>query len=115
MKYIFFLLSILVIFSVSACKKSSTSTDNGTGAAFKFSNLVAKDSVIKVNYETSITALATGDGLTYKWTVLYGTISGNGATVTWTVCHEDKFSITCQVTDKYNHTDTKQVYVRAKN
>ena len=115
MKNALIIFSILVVLVASSCKKSSSTTDPGTGTAFKFSGIVAADSVIKVNDATTITANATGDGLSYEWTAFYGTITGSGATVTWTVCHQDKFVISCKVTDKYNHAETKNVVVKAIN
>jgi len=108
-----FCLITLVIFA--ACSKSETPSDPGAGSNFKFSSLVATDTVIKVNDITSITANAVGDGLSYKWTPSYGTIIGSGAKVQWTVCHQDKFTITCEVTDQYNHSEIKTVIVRSEN
>jgi hypothetical protein len=105
----------MILLVAASCKKSSTPPEDNTGAGFKFTSLVAADSVIKVNAITTVTAQATGDGLTYKWTASYGTFVGSGSTVQWTVCHQDKFTITCQVTDKYSHSDTKTVSVRSKN
>ena len=104
-------LSLFVI--LAACSKSETTP--GDGSNFKFSSLTAADTVIKVNDITSITATAAGDGLTYTWTASYGTFVGSGATVQWTVCHQDKFSITCLVTDQYSHSETKTIIVRSHN
>ncbi|MEI7526840.1 MAG: hypothetical protein WCJ95_21000 [Mariniphaga sp.] len=115
MKNALLLFSIISIIAVSACKKSSTTTDPVAGSNFKFTGIVAADSVIKVNDATTITAIATGDGLSYEWTAFYGTLTGSGATVAWTVCHQDKFVISCKVTDKYNHAETKNVVVRTIN
>ena len=114
-KNILFLLGIVVVLASSACKKSSSANDPSAGANFKFTNILATDTVIKVNAVTSITAVASGDGLAYKWSSDYGTIIGSGATIQWTVCHEDKFSINCKVTDKYNHSETKNIVVRSFN
>jgi hypothetical protein len=102
---ILFLSSLVIL---AACSKSTT--DPGT---LKFNSLTAADTVIKVNDITTITANATGDGLTYKWTASYGTFIGNGASVQWTVCHQDKFSISCEVTDQYSHSDSKTILVRS--
>lgn len=106
-------LGILVI--LAACSKSKTTPDQGTGIIFKFSSLAAADTLIKVNDITTVTAIATGDGLTYKWSASYGTFVGSGATVQWTVCHQDKFNISCLVTDQYNHSETKTIVVRSYN
>ncbi len=108
-----FCLGILII--LAACSKGETTPDQGTGSNFKFSSLVAADTVIKVNDITTVTARATGDGLTYKWTASYGTFVGSGAEVQWTVCHAAKFNITCVVTDQYSHSETKTIIVRSHN
>lgn len=111
--YTFLFLAAIVI--MAACSKSETPADPGAGANFKFSSLVAADTVIKVNDITSISANATGDGLSYVWTASYGTFVGSGATVQWTVCHQAKFTISCLVTDQYNHSETKTIIVRSHN
>jgi hypothetical protein len=111
-------IAIICLFSfvmLTACNKSKTTPDSGTGSTFKFSSLVAADTVIKVNDITTITATATGDALTYKWTASYGTFVGSGATVQWTVCHQSSFNISCLVTDQYNHSETKTIIVRSHN
>ena len=109
------LLCLTTIVILAACAKKETTTDPAAGANFKFSSLSAADSVIKVNDITTVTAVATGDGLTYKWTASYGTFVGSGATVQWTVCHQAKFTITCLVTDQYSHSETKTIVVRSHN
>ena len=115
MKKVFILAGIMIILAAAACKKSSTTPDAGAGANFKYTSLVAADTVIKVNDITTITAMAAGDGLSYKWTANYGTFVGSGATVQWTVCHQARFTINCEVTDKYSHAETKTIIVRAHN
>ena len=93
MKKLFLFLGITTLVVILACSKSTTTPDNGT-STLKFEQLVAQDTVIKVNGVTKVTAQATGEGLTYKWTASYGTFIGSGSQVQWTVCHQDKFSIT---------------------
>ena len=111
MKKLFPLFAIVTMVVIFACSKSSTTPSNGS-TTLKFENLVANDTVLKVNGVTSITAQAQGDGLTYTWTASYGTFIGSGAKVQWTVCHSDKFVITCTVKDKSNKTDSKSVTIR---
>ncbi len=114
-KFALFFFALALISALAACSKSSTPTPDNPAATFKFSSLVAKDTVIKVNDVTTITANATGDGLTYTWTADFGTFIGSGNTVQWTVCHEDVFTITCSVKDKNNHSDSKNVIIRSRN
>jgi hypothetical protein len=115
MKKILLISGILFAIIVSACSKSNDTAPDNTAATLKFENLVAQDTVIAVNAVTTITANATGEGLTYKWTATFGTFIGSGKTVQWTVCHADKFTITCQVTDKNNKSETRDVVIRTRN
>jgi hypothetical protein len=114
MRKVFTLLCLVILVAFAACKKSDLPPDPA-GSNFKFNSLVAADSVIKVNDVTTITASAVGDGLSYNWSSAYGTFVGSGASVEWTVCHQDKFTISCEVTDQYKHSETKTVIVRTQN
>jgi hypothetical protein len=116
MKKISSLLSIIILFTFFSCKKSDSTPDpSGSGTTeFKFVKLSAQDTLIRVNDFTTITAVATGEDLSYTWTKEFGTIIGSGATVQYTVCHVDKFRITCEVKDKYNHLEKRDVYVSTK-
>ncbi len=109
------LLVLSLIFSVIFYSCSKKETESPTANNLQFKSLAAADTVIKVNDITTITADAIGDGLSYKWNASYGTIIGSGPQVQWTVCHQDKFTITCQVTDQNNHSDTRQVVIRSHN
>ena len=111
MKKLFTLFAMAALVIVFACGKSSTTPSNNS-TSLKFENLVANDTVLKVNGVTSITAQVQGDGLTYTWTASYGTFIGSGAKVQWTVCHSEKFTITCTVKDKNNKSDSKSVTIR---
>ncbi len=115
MKKTLAMLCLVTLVIVAACSKSETTPDPAATNTLKFNSLVAADTVLKVNGITTITANATGDGLTYKWTASYGTFIGSGSTVQWTVCHQANFNITCQVTDKYNHAETRSIIVRTQN
>ena len=105
---------MMVLVSIVSCKKSESTPSPSAGNDFKFVSLVAADTVMTVNAVTTITANATGQGLSYKWTAEYGTFIGSGNSVQWTVCHSDKFKITCEITDEANHTESKDVYIRTQ-
>ena len=98
----------------------SDSTDPGTGATpFSFTSLVAQDTTILLTGAANITAHATGDGLTFTWTEEngYGTFIPNGsnpANVQWTICHAARFKIICEAKDKYNHSESKYVYISSR-
>jgi hypothetical protein len=112
MKKIGLIIAVLVVFMVS-CKKNDNNAPN-TGAPLKFISLTTSDTTIAVNGVTTLTAVATGDGLTYTWSSLYGTIIGSGAVVQWTVCHADHFKIICEVMDVNNNTAKDSVFVNVK-
>ncbi len=112
MKKIGLVVTMLVVLLV-ACKKKD---NNGpiTGQPFKFISLSASDTSIAVNGLTTLTAVATGDGLTYTWSALYGTIIGSGAVVQYTVCHADNFKVMCVIKDVNNNTLKDSIYINVK-
>jgi len=114
MKQILLLISIFSCIILISCSKSGTGPSDSNGTDFKFVSLVPKDTAIQVNGITTITATATGSGLSYKWTASYGTFVGSGSMVQWTVCHSDKFKITCEVKDNNGHSDSKEIYIHAR-
>lgn len=114
MKNISLLFCMVAFVVLAACTKNNSKPDPGPGSDFIYKSLTVADTVIKVNEITTIYAVAFGDGLTYKWIASYGNILGSGPTVQWTVCHQDKFNISCQVTDQYNHSETKTIVVRSQ-
>ena len=114
MKKIALLLLLVSAIIVISCKKEKTDTtpvDQQTPLAF--TSLTASDTIIRVNMLTTLTAVATGDELTYTWDCEYGSVLGSGNQVQWTVCHADTFWITCTVTDKYKATQKKTIYIRS--
>jgi hypothetical protein len=115
MRNVVIIICLVTFVVLASCSKSETTPDPAAGSNFKFSSLVAADTLLKVNAITTITANATGDGLTYTWTASYGTFVGSGATVQWTVCHKSTFNINCLVKDQYNHSETKTIVVRSYN
>jgi hypothetical protein len=115
MRKLISILCLVTVVILASCSKSKTTSTPDTNATFKFSSISANDTVVKVNDLITLTANATGDGLNYEWSAAYGTFTGNGAKREWTVCHEDKFTISCTVTDKYSHSETKTIVVRSHN
>lgn len=105
---------LLAFVALISCSKSSSTPSGSDNKEFKFISLVAKDTVIPVNGITTVTATATGSGLSYKWVASYGTIIGSGASVQWTVCHSDKFKITCDVKDANGSSDSKEIFIHAR-
>ncbi len=114
MKPFTFLFCLMLLGSLMSCKKSENTPSPSASNDFKFVSLVAADTVLTVNGITTITANATGQGLSYKWTSEYGTFVGSGSMVQWTVCHSDKFKITCEISDNANHSESRDVYIRTQ-
>jgi hypothetical protein len=115
MKNIFSLFAILFVLLIISCSKSTVDpVDNTTDKEFKFVSLVSQDTALPINGITTITASATGTGLSYRWTASYGSFIGSGASVKWTVCHSDKFTITCEVKDDQGHADSKVIAINVR-
>jgi len=117
MKKLLLLMLISGLIVCYSCKKKDNSTGDPT--PFQYKSLVASDTLVTVNDVISITADATGDGLSYSWEStdmdgnVYGTIIGSGSQVQWSICHQSKFKVSCAVSDKYSHSETKTVYIRS--
>jgi hypothetical protein len=108
-KYTFFLLCVFALMAVACSKKSNS----GSNIPLVFSSLNVSDTTMVVNGLITITASASGDGLSFHWTASYGSFVGSGSSVKWTVCHADKFTITCEVKDANGNSSSKQrtIYV----
>lgn len=67
-----------------------------------------------------IVAVVGGDDLKYTWLSTdldgnnYGTIIGSGNDVQWSICHTARFRVTCTVSDKYDHSESKSVLIDSK-
>jgi hypothetical protein len=110
--YLSFIFSFLMI--VSSCKKEAPVNDTGSGP-LNYASLTATDTLIAINGQTTLTANATGSGLTYRWWYeSYGTILGSGKSVIYSVCHAGKFLVYCEVTDATGNNQTRSIYINAK-
>lgn len=117
MKKIILLLFVSSFVLCYSCKKDKSSS---VPTPFAFTSLMATDSLVNVNTVTHVIATASGDDLTYSWSSadlngnVYGTIIGGGEDIQWSICHNDRFVVTCTVSDKYNNTATKTVNITSK-
>lgn len=112
MTKILVLFATLIIISMASCSKSTVNPDNSnSGSEFKYESLVAQDTALPVNGITTVSAKATGTGLTYYWTASYGSFIGSGSSVKWTVCHADRFTITCEVKDDKGNAASKVIAI----
>ena len=105
---------IILIFTAMACKKEQNGPLPDNATPLIFTSITVGDSILYVNVPTTLTANATGDDLTYKWSAAWGTFIGSGRVVQWSACHADKFTITCKVTDKYDQSQTVNLDVKVK-
>ena len=78
-----------------------------------FTSLSASDTLMPLNYPTTLTATASGEDITYLWSVSEGSIVGSGTQVTFTAPHTGDFEVTCTVKDKYEQTVTKKLTLTA--
>ena len=109
-KYSIFLLSVFMILLLACSKKSDSA---GTGAPLVFTSLNASDTTMVVNGLITLTATASGEGLSYHWAASYGSIIGGDQSVNYTVCHADKFIVKCDISDANGNTVSRQriIYV----
>lgn len=110
----FLLLLLVLSIAVVGCKKDEDNPPTDNKTPLTFSSLTASDTLIAIAANTTLTATATGDELTYTWSAEYGTIFGSGAVVEWTVCHSDYFTINCEVQDKYGDKLAKSIVINVK-
>jgi hypothetical protein len=81
--FIFYTL-VAVVLVLSCSKEDEPPADTG---AIKIISLTSTDSVIKAFTDTAtITVVATGDNLEYKWTYNHGRVIGSGAIVRYAAC-----------------------------
>lgn len=116
---IFFLSMLASMLLLASCKKGSSESAT-TQTPFKFESLTADatEIVYSINPSTKITAVATGDGLKYYWSVTAGDVLGSGDKVTYTAtpgCCGGYNTVTCKVKDKYGNVDAKQVSINVRN
>lgn len=110
------LLPFLFLFTLAACQKENDDPPPPADQRnpLNFSELSVSSATVRVAEYVTLTAIASGDGLTYKWTPEYGTIIGSGSTVQWNVCHPDDFTIECEVSDQYGEVQKKSVIIHVQ-
>jgi hypothetical protein len=82
---------------------------------FVFSRLSASDTLLPLNLTDTLTAIATGEEITYTWTATRGTIMGSGNKVTFSPSGYGDCNIKCVVTNKDNNTITKNLTLTVTN
>jgi hypothetical protein len=78
-----------------------------------FESLTIEHDTIPIGGTTQITAKASGNRLTFYWTVTEGAILGSGEKVTYTTnpCEPGEHTITCRVEDSRKNYESKSVKV----
>ena len=115
-----FILIAFCLFIFTSCKKNNENIQNENITPFSYKSLIASDTLITIYSIIHIVATATGDELKYKWVSkdlsnnIIGNFIGSGSDVQWNICHASRFTISCEVTDKYNNSETKYVYINCK-
>lgn len=120
------LLLAVITIQFSSCRKkdekkpeSDSSAATTTTSNFYFSNLTADTTVIPLGGKAVITAAATGDNLTYNWSVnTNSTIIGSGYQVQLHIscptCASQPNVVTCKVKDANNNSETKTITITVK-
>lgn len=112
MKTKYYLYILVLLFCISCSDDSNSVTDSDLHD-FRFVSLSSNRQLISVFESADLEVKATGDDLTYSWKTSEGTLVGSGAKIKFSICHATYSRITCKVTDKYNHTETKSVTVQS--
>ena len=109
------LIASALLISIAGCKKNETPAQT-VSTPLDFRSISAANTTIAINSSTTITATATGEGLTYLWAVESGSagdIIGSGASVTYgaSPCCGGSNTITCTVKDASNAQQSKSITI----
>lgn len=78
-----------------------------------FESLVSAKDTIAPGETTTVTATASGTGLTYYWSATLGDILGSGSEIVYTAspCQTGTNQITCKITDGNNQSKSKTIAI----
>ncbi len=99
---------------LSCNKENPTNSSNPTGQSTIFyTDLSAEQDTISIGATTTVTATATGDGLTYNWSTDNGFIIGSGNQITYgaSSCCSGTNTVTCNVIDSGNDQESKSITI----
>jgi len=107
---------ILVVSSCQKEKKSEVTSNDPATASFSFIKLEAQDTIL-ASTTTPVTAITTGNNLTYTWSVdPVGVLLGNGNSIVFNACCGGEHYVTCEVSDgKTTLSKTVMIYGKLKN
>lgn len=103
-------IALMVIISTGCDKEAPNPTGTST---FSYTELRASQDTIAIGATTTVTAIATGDGLTYSWSTSNGYIIGSGSQVIYGAsgCCGGNNSVTCVVKDAHNNQGSKTIII----
>mgnify|MGYP000223704297 CR=1 FL=1 len=105
--YLFALIALIT--TVLGCKKEEATKP--VSVALNFESLSAESETITLNASTGLHAVATGENITYSWTLDIGTIIGSGSDVTFNGCCTGEHHITCTVNDSGGNSAVKEITI----
>jgi len=105
-------LPFLVALSFQGCYKEIVYESNPfLRKELNYRTLEANNSLLYIGSNTTVSANATGDSLTFEWFSNLGTIEPNGKTALFTSNEPGVATITCTITDVYNNSETKSINI----
>ena len=106
-----FLIIATLAIAISSCKKEGT-PQQPTTIPLVYKSLVAENTTVSVTQPPKITATATGESLTYTWTLDgTGNLLGSGNQITYQPCCAGQDKITCEVKDAGGNKESKFVTI----
>lgn len=110
------LLAMITFVAITACKKEEKTGQTASSTPLQYNSLSAQSTTIAIGATTKVTASATGEGLTYTWSVSAGDIIGNGAEITYgaPTCCAGQNTITCTVKDAGGNSQAKSLIINVQ-
>lgn len=111
-----YLLYFSFIAFAAAIIYSCDKNDGDNPDAIQFTDLYAEEDTLFIADTTTITAVATGNGLSYIWSASKGDIDGFGSVVKYLSppCQSGDFIVSCKVKDNANNTKTRTISIHVK-
>jgi len=113
-KPVFVAVIFIVLLVVSGCRKAGnetiaygssvnysniSSSQTNPGGAFSFTKITINPNPVKIGVASQLTAIATGNNLTYVWTTSHGDLFGKGFKIWYSDSCVGVYSVTCTVSD----------------
>jgi hypothetical protein len=106
---------MLLLLAVSACQIEEIVYDENPFVEQKnllsFKKLQQSNPSINLTDSLIVQAIASGDSLSFSWSVSDGTLAGNDSIAIFRADTTGVYTISCTATDKYNNSETREVEV----